>query len=85
MNKRAAALDVDDHDGEPVSDLRMIGYFDSPDVGRIAEVDGEFLRSRRHRIAQRAYFLWENRSGERWWDAVSNWLQAEQIESASVS
>ena len=35
-------------------------------------------------IAERAYFLWENRTGERWWDPVANWYQAERSESGSA-
>lgn len=26
----------------------------------------------------RAFFLWKNRTGKAWWDATSNWLEAEQ-------
>jgi len=32
---------------------------------------------RESRIRERAFFLWENRSGTLWWDSVSNWLEAE--------
>jgi len=68
-----------------ISHLRSFGIFDPPDgIGRIVDIDAEFLRSRRHRIAERAYFLWENRTGERWWDPVANWYQAERSESGSA-
>lgn len=84
--ERTAGMDLNDLAGEPRSHFRSFGIFDSRDaVGRIADIDAEFLRSRRIRIAERAYFLWENRAGERWWDAVSNWCQAERIESDSTA
>lgn len=35
----------------------------------------------RHRIAECAYFLWQNQTGKNWEDSVSNWLEAEQLES----
>ncbi|WP_437625985.1 DUF2934 domain-containing protein [Sorangium sp. So ce1151] len=31
-------------------------------------------------IRERAYFLWENRTGSAWWDATSNWIEAEGAE-----
>jgi hypothetical protein len=34
------------------------------------------------RILERAYFLWENRSGSAWWDAESNWAEAERNDAA---
>jgi hypothetical protein len=34
------------------------------------------------RILERAYFLWENRSGSTWWDADSNWAEAEGTDAA---
>jgi hypothetical protein len=37
---------------------------------------------RLRRIRYRAYFLWENRTGRCWWDAESNWLEAESAEPA---
>src|SRR5829696_4775059 len=43
--KRTAPLDVDDQAGDPRSHLRIMGFFNSADgVGRIVEIDGEFLR-----------------------------------------
>ncbi len=35
-------------------------------------------RQRERRIRERAFFLWENKSGSYWWDPVSNWVEAEQ-------
>jgi hypothetical protein len=35
-------------------------------------------RWKHRRIEQHAYFLWENRTGNAWWDPVSNWSQAEK-------
>lgn len=35
-------------------------------------------RERDRRIRERAFFLWENRSGRFWWDSVSNWIEAEE-------
>ncbi|WP_438017245.1 hypothetical protein WMF18_41795 [Sorangium sp. So ce315] len=32
-------------------------------------------------IRKRAYFLHEERTGERWWDPASNWLEAERFET----
>jgi hypothetical protein len=34
---------------------------------------------------ERAYFLWKDRTGSAWWDASSNWLEAEKIEHARNS
>jgi hypothetical protein len=34
------------------------------------------------RIQERAYFLWENRSGAQWWNPDANWLEAERIDAA---
>lgn len=34
------------------------------------------------RVRERAYFLWENRQGREWWDADSNWREAEEQENA---
>ena len=33
-------------------------------------------------IRYRAYFLWKNRTGTTWWDAVANWLEAERTEAS---
>lgn len=35
-------------------------------------------RQREYRIRERAFFLWENKSGARWWDSEANWIEAEQ-------
>jgi hypothetical protein len=35
-------------------------------------------RQREHRIRERAFFHWENRSGRYWRDPVSNWIEAEE-------
>jgi hypothetical protein len=35
-------------------------------------------QEREHRIRERAFFLWENRSGRFWWNSVSNWIEAEE-------
>jgi len=32
-------------------------------------------------IRERAFFLWENKSGKRWWDSISNWIEAEEQET----
>ena len=32
-------------------------------------------------IRERAYFLWENKTGKRWWDSMSNWIEAEGQET----
>lgn len=32
------------------------------------------------RILERAYFLWRNRTGSNWWDAESNWHEAERAD-----
>src|SRR5688572_3677203 len=66
------------------SRLRSFAILKSPDdVGRLLDDDAEFLRAlaRQRRIAERAYFLWESRAGDRWWDATSNWLEAERAET----
>ncbi|MBI3204465.1 MAG: DUF2934 domain-containing protein [Myxococcales bacterium] len=34
------------------------------------------------RIQERAYFLWENRTGSAWWDPDSNWSEAERNDAA---
>lgn len=34
------------------------------------------------RIQERAYLLWENRSGVEWWNPDANWLEAERIDAA---
>lgn len=34
------------------------------------------------RILERAYFLWENKSGTQWRDADSNWAEAERTDAA---
>jgi hypothetical protein len=34
------------------------------------------------RITERAYYLWENRSGSQWWDADANWFEAERTDAA---
>jgi hypothetical protein len=39
-----------------------------------------FINDRRRTIRERAFFLWENESGKRWWDPASNWLEAEKSE-----
>src|SRR5262245_43241231 len=36
-----------------------------------------FVRLSAANVAERAYFLWENQTGSRWHDPLSNWLQAE--------
>jgi hypothetical protein len=36
------------------------------------------------RIRDRAYFLWENREGLAWWDADSNWFEAEGTEATAL-
>jgi len=33
------------------------------------------------RIKERAYRLWRDRTGSKWWDAEANWFEAEQLES----
>jgi hypothetical protein len=48
------------------------------ELARIRQWNAE--RTRAERVRERAYFLWENRMGSAWWDAVSNWLEAERIE-----
>lgn len=42
--------------------------------------DNPFLRIKEENIQLRAYYHWLNRSGVRWDDSKSNWLQAEQEE-----
>jgi hypothetical protein len=37
-------------------------------------------QERERRIRERAYFLWENRSGRFWWNSISNWIEAEEQE-----
>jgi hypothetical protein len=32
------------------------------------------------RVQERAYFLWQNRTGHRWWDDEANWAEAEKTE-----
>jgi hypothetical protein len=44
-----------------------------------------FVRLRPERIQTRAYFLFQNRTGHRWWDPVSNWLEAELQELAEFA
>ncbi len=34
-------------------------------------------------ILERAYFLWKNQAGSRWWDPVSNWVEAERGDAAA--
>jgi len=36
------------------------------------------------RIRQRAYLLWENRTGSSWWDPNSNWFEAERVDMADA-
>jgi hypothetical protein len=85
LRKQTAGLDLNDQPGEPRSHLRSFGIFRSLDgIGRLVDIDAEFLRdepARHRRIADRAYFLWENRAGEHWWDPVANWCHAERAES----
>lgn len=40
-------------------------------------------RHREHRIRERAFFLWENRSGSRWWNPMDNWLESEEQDDRS--
>jgi hypothetical protein len=42
-------------------------------------MDTELLQKR---IRERAYYLATNRTGRAWWDASSNWLEAEETERA---
>jgi hypothetical protein len=35
-------------------------------------------RQREHRIRERAFFLWEKKTGRCWWDSMSNWIEAEE-------
>jgi hypothetical protein len=44
-----------------------------------------FVRVRSEDVARRAYFHWENRSGRRWDDEGSNWLQAELEQMTAIA
>lgn len=37
------------------------------------------------RERERAYFLWQNRDGLRWWDSDSNWFEALAIERENIA
>jgi hypothetical protein len=40
-----------------------------------------FINDEHRVIRERAYFHWENKSGKRWWDSMSNWIEAEEQET----
>ncbi len=45
---------------------------------------GPATRELEDAIRRRAYYLWENRTGATWWDAFSNWLEAERVERGEL-
>ena len=55
--------------------LRDVAFGGDPwwscDLGRREDADLESIRTR-------AYFLFENRTGRRWWDSRENWIEAEE-------
>jgi hypothetical protein len=40
-------------------------------------------RQREYRIRERAFSLWENKSGSSWWNPIHNWLEAEEQDDRS--
>jgi hypothetical protein len=59
-----------------VAERSVLGPFPSgqSDTASQAEAPRAFVE---HAIRERAYFLWKDRRGKTWWDATSNWIEAE--------